>query len=191
MKKVNSMSLIALMKEDPIFAQRVERIKTEIEKDSTKIRNVAESYNQKYNKEIKEGTTKKHMLLEDGRRQGKTIEEVEMSSGFIPSVYTPILNWLYFFMREDRNLQEEYTRDEQDALYRTLLQEEKSIKSIEQAPDILTYIYGNITMEKFQTLKKLKRLSKSPNEHEAFSAYRKCLELCKQYNVEFDRVPDK
>lgn len=190
MKKINNMSLVALMQEDKNFARRINSVKSEIEKDTTKIKSMADSYNKKYNKEITDGTARKHLLLEDGIRAGKSVEEIEQSSGFIPSVYTPVLNWLYFFMREDRNLDEEYTREEQDVLYKTLLQEEKSIQSIEDAPDMLTYIYGNITMEKFQTLKKLKRLSKSPNENEAFQAYRKCLELCREHKIEFDRIPD-
>ena len=38
-------------------------------------------------------------------------------------------------------------------------------------------------------IKKLKALSRSSNESEAFQAYRKALELCKEYNLEFDRIP--
>jgi hypothetical protein len=112
-----------------------------------------------------------------------------MSSGFIPSVYTPILNWLFFFIMEGRDPEKEYIREKEDEKYRTLLEEGK-IEDIEKAPDMLTYIYGNITLEKFQTLKKLKRLSRSPNEHEAFQAYRKCIKLCKEHGIEFDRIPE-
>ena len=115
---------------------------------------------------------------------------MEQSSGFIPSLYTPILNWIYFYViLEGKDLEKELLRDNQDTLYRTLLHEDK-IKSLEKAPDMVEYIYGNITMEKFQTLKKLKRLSKSPNEHEAFQAYRKCINLCKEHKIEFDKIPD-
>ena len=51
------------------------------------------------------------------------------------------------------------------------------------------YLYGNITMKTFSKLKKLKALSKSPNMNEAFSAYRKCLKLCKEHDVDFDKIP--
>jgi len=52
-----------------------------------------------------------------------------------------------------------------------------------------TFIYGNLTHNEFKKLKKLKALSQSSNEQEAFLAYRKCLELCKKWNLEFDKIP--
>ena len=52
-----------------------------------------------------------------------------------------------------------------------------------------TYIYGNLTVADFKKVKKLKALSKSTNENEAFLAYRKCIELCKKYGLEFDKIP--
>jgi hypothetical protein len=42
----------------------------------------------------------------------------------------------------------------------------------------------------FQKLKKLKALAKSDNEEEAFLAFRKCMELCKKFNLEFDKLPE-
>mgnify|MGYP005661113113 FL=1 len=65
----------------------------------------------------------------------------------------------------------------------------KEVDVMENPPELFEYLYGNITMGTFSKLKKLKRLSKSPNENEAFRAYRKCLKLCEQYNVEFDKIP--
>jgi hypothetical protein len=41
----------------------------------------------------------------------------------------------------------------------------------------------------FVKIKKLKALSKSPNENEAFLAYRLALKLCKKYGLEFDKIP--
>jgi len=188
--KKDSMSLMSVIKEDPDFVKRIKQVAKEIDKDTAKIKTMADKYNTKYKKEIEIGTAKKHLLLQEAKNQGKSIEEVQRGSGFIPSVYTPILNWLYFFIIEGQDFQKEYTREEQDGIYRQLLQEEKTSPSLENAPDMLEYIYGNLTMEKFQTLKKLKRLSKSPNEHEAFRAYRKCMELCKEHKIDFDRIPD-
>lgn len=190
--KNNDMSLMTLLRDDPELSRRIKEVAKEIQKDDVKVRTIAEAYNQKYNREIVEGTRRKHILLEDGKRRGKSVEEIECSSGFIPSVYTPILNWLYFFIIEGRNPEREYLREEQDKLHRTLIYDKNELselESVENAPDMTTYIYGNITLEKFQTLKKLKRLSKSPNEHEAFAAYRKCIQLCKEYGIEFDKIP--
>ena len=187
MRNGDSMSLVTLLKENPDFIKRLEIVAEEIDKDKVKIKAIATTYNERYKKEIQEGTKKKYMLLEQGYREGKSTEEVEKSSGFIPSVYTPILNWLYFFILEGEDLDNESKRLREDEMYRTLLQEDVQLP--EAAPDMETYIYGNLTLEKFQTLKKLKRLSKSPNENEAFQAYRKCLEMCKQHNIDFDRVP--
>ena len=60
---------------------------------------------------------------------------------------------------------------------------------MENTPEMFEYLYGNITLKEFGVLKKLKALSKSNNEHEAFSAYKKCLKLCERHNIEFDRIP--
>ena len=190
MKQNEENSLMVLLRDDPDFAKRIKEVAKEIEKDSLKIKNVADKYNRKYEREIEEGTTKRNLLIEDGEKRGKTVQEVEISSGFIPSIYTPILNWLYFFMKEEKDEKRESMRTVQDSFTRELLQEETEFNNVKETPDPVEYIYGNITMERFQTLKKLKRLSKSPNEHEAFAAYRKCLELCKLHKIEFDKIPD-
>ena len=141
MRNGDSMSLVSLLKENPDFIQRLQVVAEEIDKDKTKIKAISSTYNEKYKKEIQEGTAKKHMLLEQGRREGKSIEEVEHSSGFIPSVYTPILNWLYFFIIEGQDMDKETRREREDVLYARLLQED--VKMPEKAPDMETYIYGN------------------------------------------------
>lgn len=188
MKKITS--LATFIKDDPSLAIRIKEVAKEVEKDSAKIKNISAKYNEKYQKEIQEGTIKKHLLLEDGKRRGKTVEEIEMSSGFIPTIYTPILNWLYYMVvLEGRDLEHEMKRERQNKEF-GLLQEEVGDDVFKKAPDMEEYIYGNLTYEKFQTLKKLKRLSKSPNEHEAFAAYRKCLEMCKEHRIDFDKIPN-
>ena len=55
--------------------------------------------------------------------------------------------------------------------------------------EIGKFIYGSLTTSEFKRIKKLKALSQSPNEEEAFLAYRKCLQLCKKYHLEFDKIP--
>ena len=116
MKNSNDMSLMTLLRDDPELSRRIKEVAKEIQKDDVKVRTIAEEYNRKYNREIVEGTRRKHILLEDGKKRGKSVEEIECSSGFIPSVYTPILNWLYFFIIEGRNPEREYLREEQDKL---------------------------------------------------------------------------
>lgn len=184
------MRLTTLLRDDPTLVQRIEKVKKEVQKDTEKIKTISQEYNQRYQKEIEIGTTKRHLLLEDGKRRGLSVEEISMGSEFLPSIYTPILNWLYFFLRESMSSPKEILREELDETYKILLHDDDEIESAENIPDMTTYIYGNITLEKFQTLKKLKRLSRSPNEHEAFQAYRKCMELCKQHKIDFDRIPD-
>lgn len=183
------MRLMTLLRDDPTLVSRIQQIKKEVERDTEKIKNISDEYNRRFKKEIVAGTAKKHLMLEEGKRRGQSIEEIEMSHGFIPSVYTPILNWLFFFLMEGQDFGKEILREELDETYRILLHDDEEIESADNVPDMTTYIYGNITLEKFQTLKKLKRLSKSPNEHEAFSAYRKCMELCRDYGIEFDKIP--
>ena len=58
----------------------------------------------------------------------------------------------------------------------------------EDPVEMETFIYGEMTNSTFQKIKKLKALSQSPNEKEAFLAYRKCLELCKKYKKELSYV---
>jgi len=52
-----------------------------------------------------------------------------------------------------------------------------------------TFIYGNMTHETFKKIKKLKALSRSDNENEAFLAYRMCLQLCERHGLDIDRIP--
>ena len=59
----------------------------------------------------------------------------------------------------------------------------------EQPEEMDKFIYGNITHSDFKKLKKLKALSHSQNEKESFLAYRKCLELCDRFGLDFDKIP--
>jgi hypothetical protein len=69
------------------------------------------------------------------------------------------------------------------------LEEEHDQVQFKKSPEMVEFLYGNITLETFNKIKKLKALSKSPNEQEAFQAYRKAIELCKEHNLEFDKIP--
>ena len=189
MDKSKDMSLASLIKNDEDFFGRINKLTKEVKKDKVKIMTMAEKYNNKYEKEIEEGTKKRNALLTEGLNSGKTYEEAERNLGFIPSIYTPILNWLYYFMKEENIPNRELLRAEQEEKYKHLLHEQQDVEGMEKVPDVFVAMSGKITQEQFQKLKKLKRLSRSPNQNEAFAAYTKCLQLCEAFEVDFDKIP--
>lgn len=173
------------------FGQHINKVATHVKKDRAKIRSLADEYNQKYSKEISEGTKAKQLLLTEGERQGLSKEDamaqVTSNHGFIPTIYTPTLNWLYFFMSEHKNISREDTRQQLNEQIGQLTHSEVNV--MKNSPELFEYLYGNITIGTFGKLKKLKRLSKSDNTNEAFQAYRACIKLCEEYEVDFDRIP--
>jgi hypothetical protein len=120
-------------------------------------------------------------------------------------VHTPILNLLYFILREEAppafaELRKEFFErfgHEYDGFSKEQLEEkygreehtEAVDDNVEEPPEMMEYIYGNVTLEQFQKLKKLKSLSRSSNEHEAFLAYKACLRLCQKFGIDFDKLP--
>lgn len=207
-------SLMAILRDDPDFSEALAKKTEAVKKDKQGLVAAAKTYTQKYEKEIEEGTKLRQKLLTEGAQQGKTEDEVLSSVGrFLPSRQTPILNFLFFMFREEteevqcKARLEELTQHYIEKFgYEGFIQklEEGATyvheKYSEELDDILgdeteepvdmdSYIYGNMTHETFKKIKKLKALSHSPNEKEAFLAYRKCLELCKKYNLEFDKIP--
>lgn len=228
------------MRDDPDFNKRLGKKVQAIKEDKQHILSVAQKYEEKYKTEIIEGTRKCAFLLQEGKSKGLSEEQIMQEYGrFIPTVRTPILNFLYFMLREsepqDRNkyrqrdmLNEQLIRlkqlshdegnadlsddqvaailddklkqlhaetvaedkrrqiNQQFAAEETLPEDEVKLK---EPQEMVEYLYGNITLDMFNKIKKLKALSKSPNEAEAFQAYRKAIELCKEYNLDFDRIP--
>lgn len=186
------MSLVSILKSDPSFSDRIKEVSKKIKRDKDSVLNVADKYNKKYKKQIEEGTRKKQLLLTEGARRGLSPDETMARYGqFLPTVHTPILNWLHFFMEEEKDTKQELLREQQDKKYGSQWHDESEYQTedIENADDMMTYLYGNLTIENFNTLKKLKKLSRSPNENEAFQAYRKCLKLCEQYGLDFNKIP--
>jgi hypothetical protein len=169
-----------------LFAEKAEVIRV----DKANLLSAAKEYQSKYAAEINEGTERRKMLLEDGKRKGMKPDEVFKDyTVFIPASNTPILNYLFFMLREHdysptdaKVICEQYNREFGHVV------EEKD-RTAEPLPNMVSFIYCNIGDETFATIKKLKALSKSDNEAEAFSAYRKCMEMCKKYKLEFDRIP--
>lgn len=234
---MSSLSLIAIMRDDPDFGKRISKKVEEIKQDKQNLLHIADEYGAKYQTEVLEGTLKRAKLLTEGAARGLSEDEVFQGYGkFIPTVYTPILNFLYFMMRETedddrgkyrqrdainealikagqlsheegerdlssselsaliddklRELQEEQLVDERrQALNKQMLEEEHEKAELKETPEMVEFLYGNITLDMFNKIKKLKALSKSPNESEAFQAYRKAIELCKEYHLDFDRIP--
>jgi hypothetical protein len=193
---------MSVMKEQATaeFLRRVENQKESIKKNKMDMLKAASEYENRYKDEIQAGTVKKQKLLTEGKAKGLSEEEVLGSLAvFIPSKNTPILNMLYYMMKEDPDVndslqflkEDKYKNVKFDDL-KQLLNEQfgkmKSDAAEQDIPEILEYIYKNVTADIFEKVKKLKALSKSPNKNEAFSAYTKCLELCEKYNLEFDKI---
>src|SRR5690348_9046956 len=228
---MSKLSLISIMREDPGFGQRIQKKAEEIKMNQDNLRNFADEYGKKYEDEIIHGTELRAKLLTEGSQKGLSEEEIMSSYGrFVPTVYTPVLNMLYFMMREtekedatlyaERDIINEkliktgqlwHTDKEEedvneDEIEKLLIETLKSVRgktknklrvdlnkkleehkkpddAIKNTPEMVNFLYGNITLDIFNKIKKLKALSQSPNEQEAFQAYRKAMELCKEYKL--------
>ena len=100
---MSRLSLVAIMQSDPEFGKRISRKVQEIKQDKKNILNAADEYGKRYEEEIIEGTKKRAKLLTEGQERGLTEEQVFQSYGrFIPTVYTPILNFFIFYVAGDR-----------------------------------------------------------------------------------------
>ena len=205
------MSLMAIMRENPDLAKRLEEGTKEVRESKANLVAAANGYNERYEKEINEGTEKRKLLLEHGREQGKSEEEIFAEyNRFIPTKYTPILNFLFFMMRDgnrpdwvslqkkvheqyghvDLNLASAVSEDELESVYGQLIHEdEQDLLKDNGTPSMDSLIYGECTHKMFVRIKKLKAMSKSNNENEAFLAYRLCMKLCKKFGLDFDRIP--
>jgi hypothetical protein len=175
--------------------ERLRKQIEEVKKDKVRLNNITEIYNTRHQKEIDEGTIKRRILIEDGKRRGLKEEEVLQEYGkFLPSRITPILNFLYFFMM-DEDVDKQSEREEMNNQYGLLNEEyttEDKGHGNSNPPDMMNeFIYDNMSYDMFKKIKKLKALSQSANENEAFQAYRKCMALCKEYDLDFNKIPSK
>lgn len=166
--------------------ERLKKIATLLKKDKNTVLKSAEDYNNKHKKEIEEGTLKRQLMIEEGTRRGLTEEDVCKGS-FVPTKHTPILNWLYFMMREDNiDVGWEENRQKYNKQYGHLVDEYEETLDV---PEMDELIYGSCTHDMFKKIKKLKALTHSSNENESFIAYRMCMELCKKYGLDMDKIP--
>jgi hypothetical protein len=186
----------------PDFHQRIDNQKKLIARDTNNMLGKATEYSQKYETEIAEGTEKRRLLIETGIERGGSPEEVVTSYGvFIPDKKTPILNMLHFLTQEYEGASDavQILREDKDKninynQLKTGLNEKfggLTVEDIEQdIPDILEYVYENVTTEIFKKIKKLKTLATdNPRTPEQYAAYGKAMELCKKYKLSYDKLP--
>ena len=188
--------------EFPVEKERIIKKIAEVKQNKANLLERANEYQQKYSDEIEKGTLQRALLLEDGQRKGLKEEDIFKGNEiFIPTKETPILNFLYFMLRdsgeygdgvtilrENKDLDKDFKELEKE--YNDKYGQEVHEKvADDNLKDSKEFLYGNVGMEEFATLKKLKRLSKSDNENEAFLAYSKAMKLCKELGLDFDKIP--
>ncbi len=205
-----NMNLMSIMRNDPDIAQRLEQGTLEVKASKKHLMSNASEFNEIYHKEIAEGTKKRQLLLETGKERGLKEEDVLKEFGkFIPSNETPIMNFIYFLMRDgehpnwlgiqkdlnvsyghkNENLSDAVSEKDLDQILGWLVHEDEKYSNVVEPQEMDAFIYGNMTHEMFVKIKKLKALSSSSNEHEALLAYRLCWKLCEKYGLAFDRIP--
>jgi hypothetical protein len=189
------------LREDPNFAALFAKKAVEVKKNKADLVEAAQSYQSKYKKEIEEGTKKRQLMLAEGESRGlKETEIFKDNQLFIPTQQTPILNYLYFLLREEKDqdaaikvlraaedLDKELSvlKEEFEKKYG---QEQHDHKTSDAVPNMVSYIYGNIGDDTMATLKKLKTLAMGENEKEAFVAFRKGRELAQKYKLDWDKI---
>lgn len=227
---------------NPDIGERILKKAEDIKVDKQKLSSVADEYGKKYRQEIIDGTKKRQLLLSEGAKRGLSSDDSLKEYGkFIPSVYTPIMNFLYFSFLESADEDREkyaqrdridealikagqYSYDNEDEKeisndeildilnelsgdyikklaaetkpnrlreeindgYKNEPKEELNMKEPE---DMETFLFGNLTLEQFNTLKKLKALTFSNNVDEATLAFKKGKELAIKYKIDWDKVP--
>lgn len=246
---MSNLSLVSIMQSDPEFGRRISKKVEEIKQDKKNLLEIANTYENKYKKEILEGTELRNRLLTEGTGQGLSEEQVMVNYGrFVPCLRTPILNLLYFMLREsegdnyygthhyerrDRmdeslikngraSIEETYNSpnfsEMSEAEAEKILDEfiddrfappssskRKSINAafeaekqtrpeeenvtLKEPENMVEYLYGDLTLEQFDVLKKLKSLTQSPNVPEATLAFRKGKELCEKFGLEWEKIP--
>lgn len=246
---MSNLSLVSIMQSDPEFGRRISKKVEEIKQDKKNLMEIASTYEDKYKQEVLEGTELRNRLLTEGAEQGLSEEQVMGRYGrFVPCVRTPLLNLLYFMLRESESdnyygkshyerrgrmnesfiksgkasIEETYNNpnfsemseseaerilDEfiDDRFSKPSSSERKSMNAafdaekqtrpkeedvtLKEPQNMVEYLYGDLTLEQFDVLKKLKSLTQSPNIPEATLAFRKGKELCEKFGLEWDKIP--
>jgi len=190
------------LKDDPDFAELFAKKANEIRHTKANLLEAAREYQDKYDEVIERGTLTRQLKLEEGRSHGLSDDDIFKDNKlFIPTKETPVLNYLFFLLRETRFedvdirvlrnycdadkdiqlLKEEYSQKYGTATHETVRDTE--------IPNFVSFIYGSIGDDTMALLKKLKTLSMSENEKEAFVAFRKGREMCSKFKLEWDKIP--
>jgi hypothetical protein len=69
----------------------------------------------------------------------------------------------------------------------SIIEEENG--SIKEPEKMESYLYGNLNLDQFEVLKKLKSLTLSDNVAESTLAFKKCKELCIKYGLKYEMIP--
>ena len=201
-------SLLKILRNDPDFAGALAKKTEDVKKDKQSLLKATENYTKKYASEIEEGTRIRQKLLAEGETKGLSEEEIfKGNTIFYPTKYTPILNFLYFMFRDEvvdekqklQELTENYIREFGYENLINALKEGIDDKKEVELEDILSantqvpedsshFVYGSMDHETYKKIKKLKRLSNSPNPNEAALAYKKCREMCDKYDLDFYKI---
>ena len=98
---MNNLSLISIMRDDPEFGIRISKKVQEIKVDKEHLTSASKRYEEKYKQEILEGTELRNRLITEGTQKGLSEAEIIGSYGkFVPCLRTPLLNMLFFILRE-------------------------------------------------------------------------------------------
>lgn len=197
-----------LMSSDVDLHDRLKKATKEVESLKKNISQAATDYNKKYEQEITEGTKARQLLLTEGRKKGMSDDEImATNTRFLPTVQTPILNFLYFLLRDEhrpdweginKQLFEQHghvapaaTEKELEHMFGQAIHQEEKYEGVKEPDSLETYIYGNCTHSMFQTIKKLKTLalSDTASTNEAAIAFATCKKLCQKYGLDFEKLP--
>jgi len=190
------------LRDDPDFARLFAKKATDIRKNKADLLEAAHAYQDKYQEEIDRGTLKQQVMLTEGKSKGLNEDEIFKDNQlFIPTKQTPILNYLFFLLRETKFVDIPILRNHMDMGRDVELLKEEYEKKYgadvhtdhdaekQGTPNMVKFIYGSIGDDTMSTLKKLKTMAMSDNEKEAFVAFRKGREMAQKYNLDWDKIP--
>jgi hypothetical protein len=161
-------SLVSLLYDIPDFGKRFSKKVAEVKKDKETLVSNAKEYNKKFEQEIQDGTKKRQLLLVEGQSKGLKEEEINWGEKFLPTVRTPILNFLYFLLKEEsteadyqiNNLKLEYDKKNKkleeesyktdidpEFLYTLLRESRLSTEEFGKVSDILNEKHGSLQDE--------------------------------------------
>lgn len=208
-------SLVSIINNNADLSEALARKIEQVKNDKQSLMEAAKEVEDANKEEIMEGTRKKSLLLTEGKERGLTEDEIMKEHGkFIPTVYTPILNLLYYILKDSKedtkriqkfchelNMQKGsisgdlYNVEDVSQLveqynknYGHLQDNDKMSKDTIETPEMEKYLFENCTYDVFCKIKKLKHLMSSSHEGESLSAYKKCRELCDKHNLDFEKI---